>query len=257
MTTYTFGGTALSTFGKVTLINDDFDIPPRRGEDITLPFRHGKIFVEKYFDSRSLTFGIRASTTTAAAMETLIDSLKSLTSSRSLQTLAQTREDTSVRNISAIVNKPLQMERLGLNTRFVIDFECPSPFWRASSPTAPAFAINATPKAGTVTHPGNVEELEPTITLTGPLSNTVITNSTNSWSLTYTGTIASPRVVTITVSNGQWVATTDLGANVIGNLTHSGGSSLMKFNPGNNVLSIADGTHTAGTVSFSFNAPYL
>ena len=72
------------------------------------------------------------------------------------------------------------------------------------------------------------------------------------------GTIASPRVVTIQLAaGGDWTATTDLGANVIANVTHSGAPSLFVFNVGANTLSVADDTHTTGTVGFSFYAPFL
>lgn len=36
---WSFGGTLLSTYGRVTLINDYLDLPERRGENMTLPYR--------------------------------------------------------------------------------------------------------------------------------------------------------------------------------------------------------------------------
>jgi len=88
-------------------------------------------------------------------------------------------------------------------------------------------------------------------------NNAAITNISSARIDFFTGTIASPRVVTISTSNGQYVATNDLGTNVIGNITHSGSPALMVFDTGDNTLSIADDTHTTGTVKVSFNAPYL
>jgi phage-related protein len=258
MSSWTFGGTALTTYGRVTLLNDYLDVPERRGEDILLPYRHGKIFVPKYYDARKITVGIAMNAATAGALETLIDTLRAKIAPKTQQTLAETLEDTTVRNISATVDAPLQIQRFGPKVaRAVIDFSCASAFWRAASATTSTTTINANPKAATVTNGGTAEETEPTIILTGPLQNTVLTNSTNGCVLTYTGTIASPRVVTISVSSGQWVATDDLGANKIANITHSGAASLFVLNVGSNTLSIADATHTTGTVGFSFYAPYL
>jgi hypothetical protein len=141
----------------------------------------------------------------------------------------------------------------------VVEFVMPRPYFRLSTAIADnTTTINTSPKAMTVTNPGTIEERDPTITLTGPLLNTVITNSTVGISLTYTGTIASPRVVTIsTNSYGEYVATNDLGTNVIGNVTHNGAAALMVLNPGDNTMSITDGTATTGTVKIAFNAPYL
>lgn len=260
MTTWIFGGTALSSFGKVTLINDYLDFVERRGENIIVPYQHGRVFVEKYFDERKLSFGIAVVGTSASDLETKMDTMRALFAPRTQQTLAMTREDTTVRNAQATVDKALGVERLSDKiARVVVDFTMPSPFFRLSTAIADnTTTINANPTAMVFSNPGTVEERNPTITLTGPLSNTVITNSTNGCVLTYTGTIASPRVVTITTnSQGEYIATNDLGTNVIGNITHSGSAALMVLNVGSNTLSIADDTHTTGAVKISFYAPFL
>lgn len=259
-TAYSFGGTALSTYGTVTLLNDHFDIPERRGENIIIPFRHGTQFVRKYYGERKMTFGFIYRAASMTAMETTIDALHAKLAPLTQQTLSQTREDGSVRTASAAVSAPLQIEReTPTVVRFVVEFTLPFPFFRLSTAIADnTTTINANPKAMTVTNPGTIEERDATIILTGPLSNTVITNSTNGCTLTYTGTIASPRVVTISTSaTGEYTATTDLGANVIGNITHTGASALMVFDVGANTLSIADGTATTGSVRVNFNAPFL
>ena len=257
---WTFGGTALTTYGRVTLFNDSYDITERRGGDILLPFQHGQQFVQKYFDERRLAFTIKYQGASFSALESNIDALKTLIAPRTQQTLSQTRSDATVRTIPAVVERPLQVDLSNGNNIafFIIEFTCAFPFFRLSTAIADnTTTINANPKAMTVTNPGTVEEMDATIILTGPLSNTVITNSTNGYTLTYTGTISSPRVVTIQKSGREWIATDDLGANKISNITHSGGSTFMKFEPGANTLSIADSTHTTGTVKVTFNAPYL
>lgn len=259
MTTWSFGGTALSTYGKVTMIDDDLDIPDKRGDNILIPFRHGKSFVEKFYDERTITFGIAIKRATAALLEADIDALKLKISPRALQVLSQTREDGSIRTAYAAVEKKLQVDRQTATfAKIILEFTLPFPFFRLSTVIADnTTTINANPKAMTVTNPGTVEETDPIITLTGPLSNTVITNSTNGSVFRYTGTIASPRVVTIQTVNGEFVATDDLAANKIANIGHSGFASLLVLNPGANSLSIADGTHTTGSVKISFYAPYL
>ena len=259
MTSWTFGGTALTSFGKVTLLNDYLDTVEKRGDNITIAFRHGAEFVEKYYGERNMTFGIAITAATATALETVFDNMRKLFSVRTQQVLAMTMEDSTVRNINASVGRIMEVSRLtGTLAKVVISFSMPRPFWRLSTAIADnTTTIDANPKAMVVTNPGTIEERDATIILTGPLSNTVITNSTNGCTLTYTGTIASPRVVTISTVNGQYVATNDLGTNVIGNVTHSGAPALMVFDTGANTLSIADATHTTGTVKVSFYAPYL
>jgi len=259
MTTFSFGGTDLSTFGNITMIDSYLDIPERRGNNRKIAFRHGTLDVNKYYDEREISFGIAIKENTLSALETKLKAMQLLFSPMQAQTLSITYEDGTTKTVLARVEKQLQVRRIQTMARVVVDFMMATPFFRLSTAIADnTTTINANPKAMTVTNPGTIEERDATIILTGPLSNTVITNSTNGCVLTYTGTIASPRVVTIsTNSTGEYVATNDLGTNVIGNITHSGASALMVFNTGDNTLSIADATHTTGTVKVTFSAPYL
>lgn len=260
MTTFTFGGTDLSTIGKITLIDDYLSTPVRRGRDQAIPFSDGQTFVTKYYDARTLSFGITINTASAAALETSLDTFRTLISPRYQQTLSQTLQNGQVRNIQAIVEKALQIKRIAPGiAQVVVDFICTEPYFRLSTAIASnTTTISANPTAMTVTNPGTVDEREPTIILTGPLQNTVITNSTNGLTLTYTGIIASPRIVTVSIdATGEYKCADDLANNLIGNITHTGDTCLMAFVPGANTLSIADSTHTTGTVQATFKAPYL
>lgn len=258
-TTWSYGGTALSTFGRVTLINDYLDMPQRRGEDIEIPFNHGEVFVEKYYSGRTLSFGITLSVTDAATLESTIDTLKSLLAPMTQQTLSHTMADSTIRTIQATVNDLLESDRVASNLMsFVVTFRCSDPFFRLSTIIADnTTTINASPKAMTVTNPGKVTEYNPTILLTGPLTNPVITNSTNGFVLTYTGVISAGHTVTIGKTSGAYYATHSVSGNVIGNVTHSGGAELMRLNVGNNSLSITSSVTTTGTVKVSFYAPFL
>lgn len=260
MTGWSFAGYDLTSFGKVTLIDDYLDMPTRRGNNQVIPFRHGSVFVEKYYDERTLSFGIAVSAETIEAMESLMETLRGILAVRTQQSLAQTLTNGTVRTAQASVDRPLQVNRPAPNIALlVVEFTLCEPFFRLSTAIADnTTVINASPKAMTVTNPGTVDERNPTIILTGPLVNTVITNSTNGAILTYTGSIPSPRVVTISKnSSGEFVATDDLGTNVIGNITHSGAPEFLPMNVGANTLSITDGVATTGSVKITFNAPYL
>ena len=260
MTTITFNGTNLSTFGNVTVLDDYLDVPERRGQNQVIPFRDGAVFVEKLFNERSIIVGIAVLKTTLAALETTMGTMRALFAPSTQKTLSFTYEDATVRTAQASVEKPIQVKRMGTTAaRVVVEFSVPSALFRLSTAiTDNTTTINANPTAMVVTNPGTAVERDPTITLTGPLSNTVITNSTNGSILTYTGTIASPRIVTIsTSSSGEYVATDDLAASKIGNVSHSGSTSLLLINVGTNNLSIADDTATTGTVKVGFNAPFV
>jgi phage-related protein len=261
LTSYKYGGTSLTTFGKVTLINDNLDIADRRGDNKMIPFRNGKIFSPKYYDERTITFGIVMTAASATALETLFDTLHTLISPRTEQTLEMTLEDASVRNISATVNKRIDVNRItNTQARITIQFDCASPFWRLSTAIADnTVAIDTSPHAMTVTNPGSIEERDPTIIIHGAFTAITITNSTNGASLTYTGAIGTAETVTIGTLNGEYYATLSTGsANVIGNISHSGSACLLPINVGANTLAITStGKDANSTVKITFNAPYL
>lgn len=256
---WSFGGTLLSTYGRVTLINDYLDLPERRGENMTLPYRDGVRFVPKFYNERIMTFGLAVMTENALDLETTMDSLRASLALRTQQILSYTREDASTRTALASVNSRMLVERHGSrNALMVIEFELTEPFFRLDTLSTTTITIDGSPKTGTVANAGTVEERNPTITLTGPLTNPVITNTTNGVSLTYTGAISAGDTVIIAQdASGQYTAAHSVSGNVIGNVTHAGDTALMVLAIGNNSMSITSSVATTGTVKFEFYPPYL
>lgn len=265
MTAWTYGGTALSTFGTVTLMNNYLINASRRGGNQIIPYRDGTQHVVKYFDQRIMSFGITIRKTSAANLETALDDLRELISPRTTQTLSMTLESTAVRTIQAIADREFAYKRFSPTImKVVLDFVCPKPYWRLSTAIADnTVTVDASPKAWTVTNPGTVQERDPVITIDGPFTSITITNSTTGSALTYTGSIgAAENVVIQTNSTGEYTAVLSTGsANVIGNVTHtstSGDPAFMTFNPGDNTMSITSaGGDNSGTVKAAFNAPFM
>lgn len=259
MTTFNFGGTELSTFGKVTSWDGLYDIPDRRGEDMIIPYRHGRAHAGKYYDSRSIIIGLTIIGTSTTDLENKIDTLKTLISLRTQRTLTVTYTNGAIRTVQASVDRVMQTVTASpLIMRASIEFTCTSAYLRSNTAIADTTTtINTSPKAMTVDNTGTVEEREAKITLTGPLDNPTITNVTSGVTMTYGGTIATAETVVIqTNSWGEYTAYYGV-ANVIGLVTHSGAASLMVFLPGVNTLSITDGEATTGTVRVEFFPPYL
>jgi len=258
---FTYGSTALSTFGKVTQINDYLDIPERRGENQVIPYRHGTVFAKKYFGERKMTFGMAVTAATATALETKFDTMRAKFAPLTEQVLSVTLESGAIRNAYATVDRPIEVDRKTNTLAFVVvEFTLANPIWRLSTAIADnTTVVDESPESMTVTNPGTVEERDPTILLTGSLQNVVITNTsiTPNVILTYTGTIAVAHWVSIaTATTGEYTAIDNHGVNVIGNVTHSGSSALMVFAVGDNVLSITTDAGP-GAVKASFYAPYL
>lgn len=259
MTTWNFDNTDFADLGKVTVINDYLDFPPRRGNNQTIPFQHGTAFSAKYFDEREFAFVIAVVEDDADALEEKLDTIRALFAPRTEKVLEMTMDDASTRTINASMDRPMNVERRSDKIALVsITLIATRPFWRSSVETEESVTVNANPKTLAVTNGGTVEERNPTITLTGPLQDTVITNTTNGVSMTYTGTISGGSAVVITTNEwGEYTAILDGTTNVIGNVTHNGAAALMVLDVGSNSLSIADDTHTTGEVTIAFYPPYL
>lgn len=254
---WSFGGTTLSTYGVLRELNDYMDIPERRGENITIPFRHGRTHVDKYFEERKITLGFSVVSNTATDQDTKFDNLRKLFAPGAQQVLSQTREDSSVRTANAVVERPMQVERINqVFAQIVVEFTLAEPYFRSNTAsTDNTTTISTTDTTMTVENIGTMDEYDPTILLTGPLANVTI-STTDSISVTYTGAISSSDTVTIGTSNGEFYATHSATGNVIGNVTHSGSPSLLVIRSGTNTLS-AKTTTTGGSVKISFYPPFL
>lgn len=258
MSSWSFRGTTLDSLGYVTQVADSLMMPERRGGNVLIPFMNGRVHVEKQYEQRSMMLGLEVVESTRAALEAKMDTVKALLGRRSLGTLSQTLEDLSVRSCQAEYTGDLSLTPVSpLSVRMVLEFVMPDPFFRGATLISNTTVINVSPKTYTITNTGTAEESNPTIVLTGPLQNVVITNVTNGSVLTYTGTIASPRVVTIVRSGLDYAVTDDLGANLIGSVSHSGGAAFFVLDAGANSLSVVDATHTTGSVKVEFFPPYL
>jgi len=259
MSTWKFGGTALTTYGKITTVDGDLGMAARRGDDQFIPFRDGEQHVQKFYGKRVITFGIAVTAVNLAALEALLDTMHQKFAPKTQQVLEVTREDSSARQANAVVDNEITVVPVTSKfARVVVEFSLAKPFFRLSTEIADnTTTIDASPHAMTVTNPGTTEERDPTIILTGPLTNPVITNSTNGKILTYTGIIADGDTVTIsTNTTGEYIAVHSASGNVIGNITHSGDTALMTFDVGANTLAITSDVATTGTVKVTFSAPF-
>jgi len=258
MSRWSYRGTALDDLGIVTLVSDSFKMPPRRGKNIMIPFRHGRVFTQKYFEQRSISLGLEIVEESIGELETAIDTVKTLFGGRTLGALQQTLENLSTRTGQAELTGDMNLARSSpVSAKMILDFIMPDPFFYLDTLTTDTHTIDASPKTYTINNAGTVEKCNPKIVLTGPLSNTEITNTTNGIRVKYNGTITAGQTVTIDINpdTDEFRAVTDLAVNVIGNLTHAGDAAYMVLDVGNNAMSVTDDTATTGTVKFEFYAP--
>ncbi len=252
-----FAGRWLDEFGIVTEIDNYLDIAARRNDNILVPYRDGRVHATKYFDQRTLTFGILLVQKSVMELEILLDDMKTIFGVRSLQTL-QAAFRGGVRAGQAEVVGAMQVQRDEDNpliARCLIDFLLPEPFLRAVVLSTSTTTIDATPKTFTLNNPGTAEERKPVITLTGPLANTKVENLTNDVYVVYNAAIGAGHSVVIDCED--WTAVDETGVNVLSDITHSGDPAFMVLQPGNNSMKVSDGVHTTGTVKIEFYPPYM
>lgn len=259
MTTWAFGGIDLSTYGKVMRIDDYLDLPETRGQDITLSYRHGSKFVEKFFEPKKIILEIGISETDVQAIEAKFDAIRKNFGKRGQQLLVCTLADSSVRQAYARVESIMQVRRTtGRIAKVVVEFTLSEPFFRSDTLSTFTQTIDANPKAMDVENVGTVEERNPTIVLTGPLENVVITNPANGFIWSYTGVIADGDTVTFNQdADGQYTAIHSVSGEVIGNVNHQGDTAFMVIETDEQTLSIASVSPTTGTVEISFYPPYF
>lgn len=258
MSQWSFRGTALDDLGIVTLVSDSLMMPAKRGDNKLIPFEDGREHTRKQFEQRDMTLGLEIVEDSIAALESKMDRVKKLFGKRTLGTLAQTMEDLSVRTLQAEYAGDLNLTRISpVSVRMALEFIAPFPFFRGDTLVSDAQIIDESPFEYTLTNPGTADERAPKIILTGPLENVTITNTTNDVSLSYNAAIASPRVVTIEKIGKDYSVTDDLGANMIGNVSHSGDAALFVLEADENELSVTDELAAGGTVTVEFYPPYL
>jgi len=260
MSSWSYRGTNLDDLGIVTMVSDAFKMPERRGGNVTIPFRHGRVYVEKFFEQRTLQLGLEIHEKSREDLEAKIDRVKMLMAQTGLGALTQTLDDLTTRTLQAEYTGDLSPTPVSpLAVKMVLEFICPDPFFRGSRLVSDEQTINSDPYDYVLNNPGTAEERDPTITLTGPLLDVIITNETNGCTLTYDGAILSPRVVTIYTDQetGEYVAVNDLGANVIGNISHEGDTCLFPLASSQNEIRVESGYHVAGKIKIEFYPPYL
>lgn len=142
-------GTTLNTFAfNIETLSGRDNIPPRRGDNIIIPYRPGRLWVEKQPDERPLTLamwvkdsdadGVRASTSTArrAKLRDNIETLKNLFGV--YDTLLSLER--KMRLGSGLTTRTAQVECVGMLpfeweeqhdwfAKFVVELVMPDPFW--------------------------------------------------------------------------------------------------------------------------------
>lgn len=252
-------------------------IPPRRGSNFTVPFRHGEVWRPKQYGPRPLAMAMWVTdqdvdgnvpgteTARRAQLRQNVETLKALFAPVNRQVTLTRR----IRLQSGLVTRQALAECTGTLDfvpdsdlgdaiiRFGVEMVMADPYWYDIGFTTHNLAFNV--GLGGV-NPGSARAQYMTIQLNGPLTGAspsppiTVANATTGVSVTYAGNILAAHYVLLDTNN--YTAVDDVAANVIGAVQHVGAHSWMELAPGNNnlLLTAAAGS---GNAVISYLAPYL
>lgn len=266
--------------------------PPIVGDNIAIPYRNNRIWTPKYFDQRTITLGMWVkgtdqdgnlpdgfATPMIAARAQFNENLRTLkrlfaprdqqlSLSRTLQFTTGLETHTALGDAYNPSSGGFSAGGGGLGTdqwdlvpvtswygTFTIDVVMADPWWYGTQ-----IGVGVSwPTPTVITNVGDVLQDHPVITLAGPLTNPVVTNTlTPNVSVTYNGTIGAGHFVT--VDCGAFTAFDDLGNSVTGNVTHAGSLFWMIIEPGSNTFTLTDtvgGSPGSGFATVTFSPPYI
>jgi hypothetical protein len=245
------------------------NIPPRVGDNIRIPYRNGRIWKPKTYDQRVITLGMWVKDTDVngvtpvqgprAQFNTNLRALKrlfaplgaQLSMQRTLIFASGMETHTAQGECSGTMDLTPITIRVGTLT---IDITMADPWWYGS-PASPT--VSSTGAA--ITNIGDVEAQKIVLTFNGPLTNPRLTNTSvlAPVSVWYNGTIAGG--ASVTLDCGVFTAVNNLGASVIGSVSHQGSLRWMLLEPGSNAMTldnVAGGSVGAGSVTVAYSPPY-
>jgi Phage tail protein len=263
-------GTSLMTYAyAISTLAGREKLPPKVGENIRIPYRNGRIWKPKTYDQQVITLGmwirdrdvnnVRTAGETRGQFNSNLRALKRLFAPTGRQ-LALTRVlvfATGTETHTALGEASSQMDLSPVTIRygtFTVDITMADPWWYGPGTSNPVTSSGAT-----INNPGDVEATNMVVTLNGPLTNPRLSNSSLSPAVTlsYTGTILSGQFVTLDC-NG-FTAFDSSGNSVIGNVSHGGSLRWMLIEPGNNTMSLDNGSGGSpgtGNATIVYSPPY-
>ena len=249
--TWNFNGFALSSRGKwdVESVIEGIGIPKFRGNDLQVPFQHGKRWIKKRFDSRKIVFSMWIKGSDRADLDANIDTFLTAIGRPGLHTLSRTLRSGETRLAQAELCSEIHFVRKNPGyAKFALELELADPFFYGTAKTTDAKVVDATPFIWTHVNTGSAPATQMVITLAGPLSNPVLRNMNNGIWIQYLGTILSGESV---VLNTKYFTCQQGEDNMISIVKHGGDAYWMILDAGNNSMTLETDT-TGGSVTLAY-----
>jgi hypothetical protein len=260
--TWEYDGVDLTTLGyNVRLLGAPVNVPPRRGENVVLPSRTGRLYAAKRLDERTVSLAMFVKdthpTNYGAGSETQLlanlDALRGLFARDGQHVLKHTMAS-STRLATAEVVNAVTFEPLGAGNAFgfSVEFLLADPLWYAQTVTTVGpTTIGQSPQNITVTNGGTYRGEKAILTLVGPLSNPKLAIGAT-W-VQFTGAVGAGQTLVLRCED---FTATLAGADVSGNVSHAGALSWLPLPVGVNTLAVTTGT-LGGSVTVAWTAAFV
>lgn len=248
---WTFNGLSLSARGKwdVEAVIEGIGIPKFRGNDLQVPFQHGKRWIKKRFDSRKVVLSMWIKGTDRTDLDQNIDAFLKTIGKPGLHPLSRTLRSGETRVAQAELSTEIHFVRKNPGyAKFALELELSDPFFYATVKMTDTKTVASAPLAWTHTNEGSAPATAMGITLEGPLSNPVLLNRSNGIWIQYVGTIESGKAV---VLNTKFFTCQQDEDNMISLVKHGGDAYWMILDAGDNSMEL-DSETIGGSVTLEY-----
>lgn len=254
VTDWTLDGQSLYTYAySIRAFGDPDGIPARRGENMTVPHRTGRLATTKVLDERHFTLAVwidarppLGGERSAGQLQANVDALKALVAGTQWHTLTKTMADGTSRQITVEVGSATEIKpQPPWLYILAFDFRAPDGLWEdAVETTHNEVDIDNLPRPFTLTAGGTTTVERMTITLTLDPDVRIegvklMNNTTGVWWSFDIGLVAED---VLEVDTDNWTATLN-GTDKTGNLSHGGAYRFMTLAPGANSMELSGTFH--------------
>jgi hypothetical protein len=259
--TWEYDGVDLTRYGyNIELHGAPLNTPGRRGENVIVPGKTGRLYVPKIIDQRVQTLRmwvinepVDGGTGSEANMLANLDVLRELFTRDGQHTLRFTfGTDTRVATVE--VMQAIDFVPLAFNQayRFAVDFLMADPLWYGESSTAVGpFNIASNSQTGSFSNAGSVQNEQAVLTLRGPLQDPKLTIA-GAW-VQYTGAVDGAK--TLVIDCGAFTAILD-SVDVSGNISHGATRCWLPVPAGACTMTM-ESSVTGGTMKVEFTQAYI
>ena len=248
---WNFNRFALSSRGKwdVESVIEGIGIPKFRGNDLQVPFQHGKRWIKKRFDSRKIVFSMWIKGTDRIDLDDNIDAFLAAIGNPGLHTLSRTLRSGETRLAQAELCSEIHFVRKNPGyAKFALELELADPFFYGTGKTTDAKAVDSSPCIWTHVNTGSAPATQMVITLAGPLSNPVLRNQNNGVWIQYLGMILNGESVVLDTKHFTCQQDDN---NMISVVKHGGDAYWMILDAGDNSMALETDT-TGGSVTLEY-----